>query len=256
MDKNLEVLWRRKSLTKSRSQEEVKKKGERQRRRKRRRIDHDVRALVRESSRDDHPSTSFCALTGKTSTTMTSWLLTSSFRRRAFGKKRRRRRRKRNGSSGGEKAWSLLLLFPRRRLGARGSRRRGENHISLYLYTTTKKNSLLLLNFCVCARVWVCLSLFLCVFLVNFFCMHDERFFHLFFSLRHVKNTHTHTHTHTHTRVSSFYVCVCACDCRFKKNNLTQLISSRGHTRETCRNSERESESESVLLLKEEKNER
>ena len=123
-------------------------------------LDHDVRALVRESSRDDHPSTSL--LTGKTSTTMTSWLLTSSFRRRAFGKKRRRRRRKRNGSSGGEKAWSLLLLFPRRRLGARGSRRRGENHISLYLYTT-KKNSLSLHSFFLCVHACGCVCLFFCV---------------------------------------------------------------------------------------------
>ena len=124
---------------------------------------------------------------------MTSWLLTStSFRRRAFGKKRRRRRRKRNGSSGGEKAWSLLLLFPRRRLGARGSRRRGENHISIYTLYYSKE--FVVVEF-----------LFLCVWNGTF-----EIFFFLF-TLFSLPQKHTHTHvrvTDTHTRVSSEFMCV------------------------------------------------
>ena len=133
-----------------------------------------------------------------------SWLLTSTtFRRRAFGKKgrRRRRRRKRNGSSGGEKAWSLLLLlFPRRRLGARGSRR---HHISLYtLYTTQKR---------IRSRVF-------------FWCVFGEllaRFFLLFLYFFRQKTQHVEkTDRHTLHRVSSkVYVCVCAClwcDCRLK----------------------------------------
>jgi len=135
-----------------------------------------------------------------------SWLLTSTpFRRRAFGKKgRRRRRRKRNGSSGGEKAWSLLLLlFPRRRLGARGSRR---HHISLYtLYTTQKR---------IRSRVF-----FWCVF-GELFLARD--FFFSFFCTFFVKNT-THTFDETHTikncLFQSLCVCVCAClwcDCRLK----------------------------------------
>ena len=148
-------------------------------------LDHDVRALVRESSRDDHPSTSFCVLIRKTSTTTmtSSWLLTSTpFRRRAFGKKgRRRRRRKRNGSSGGEKAWSLLLLlFPRRRLGARGSRR---HHISLYtLYTTQKR---------IRSRVF-----FWCVFGELFW---REIFFSLFFVLFSSKAQQTRSILDRHT---------------------------------------------------------
>ena len=130
-----------------------------------------------------------------------SWLLTSTpFRRRAFGKKgRRRRRRKRNGSSGGEKAWSLLLLlFPRRRLGARGSRR---HHISLYtLYTTQKR---------IRSRVF-----FWCVFGELFF--FGERFFFLFFCTFFVKNT-TNTfdfrQTHTTKQRSAEVVCVSARVC-------------------------------------------
>ena len=146
-------------------------------------LDHDVRALVRESSRDDHPSTSFCVLIRKTSTTTmtSSWLLTSiPFRRRAFGKKGRRRRR-RNGSSGGEKAWSLLLLlFPRRRLGARGSRR---HHISLYtLYTTQKR---------IRSRVF-----FWCVFGELFW---REIFFSLFFVLFSSKAQQTRSILDRHT---------------------------------------------------------
>ena len=134
-----------------------------------------------------------------------SWLLTSTpFRRRAFGKKRRRRRRrrrKRNGSSGGQKAWSLLLLlFPRRRLGARGSRR---HHISIYTLYYSKE--------------FVIVSFF-GVFLVNFF---GEIFFSFYtFSFKkktqHVEKTDRHT---LHRVSSKVYVCVRAClwcDCRLK----------------------------------------
>jgi len=137
-----------------------------------------------------------------------SWLLTSTpFRRRAFGKKgRRRRRRKRNGSSGGEKAWSLLLLlFPRRRLGARGSRR---HHISLYtLYTTQKR---------IRSRVF-----FWCVFGELF--LARDFFFFLFFVLFSSKTQQTRSILDRHTLQNNarpkLCVCVCAClwcDCRLK----------------------------------------
>ena len=101
--------------------------------------------------------------------------------------------------------------------------------ISLYILYTTQKNSLLLNSFfCVC--VWN--GTF-------------EIFFSFFSFFLSLKNTHTHTFEwQTHTLESLLSLCVCLCVSvvwlSFKRNNLTQLISSRGHTRETCRNSERE----------------
>ena len=137
-----------------------------------------------------------------------SWLLTSTpFRRRAFGKKgrRRRRRRKRNGSSGGEKAWSLLLLlFPRRRLGARGSRR---HHISLYtLYTTQKRIRSRVFFWCVFGELFLARDFFF-----SFFCT---------FFVKNTTNTFDFRQTHTtKQRSAEVVVCVCAClwcDCRLK----------------------------------------
>ena len=120
-----------------------------------------------------------------------SWLLTSTtFRRRAFGKKgrRRRRRRKRNGSSGGEKAWSLLLLlFPRRRLGARGSRR---HHISIYTLYYSKE--------------FVLVSFF-GVFLVNFW----RDFFSFFYTFFVKKHNRLKRQTDTHyTESLPKFMCV------------------------------------------------
>ena len=126
-----------------------------------------------------------------------SWLLTSTpFRRRAFGKKgrRRRRRRKRNGSSGGEKAWSLLLLlFPRRRLGARGSRR---HHISLYtLYTTQKRIRSRVFFWCVFGELFLARDFFF-----SFFCT---------FFVKNTTNTFDFRQTHTIKQRSAEVVCVC-----------------------------------------------
>ena len=126
-----------------------------------------------------------------------SWLLTSTpFRRRAFGKKgrRRRRRRKRNGSSGGEKAWSLLLLlFPRRRLGARGSRR---HHISLYiLYTTQKRIRSRVFFWCVFGELFLARDFFF-----SFFCT---------FFVKNTTNTFDFRQTHTTKQRSAEVVCVC-----------------------------------------------
>ena len=126
-----------------------------------------------------------------------SWLLTSTpFRRRAFGKKgrRRRRRRKRNGSSGGEKAWSLLLLlFPRRRLGARGSRR---HHISLYtLYTTQKRIRSRVFFWCVFGELFLARDFFF-----SFFCT---------FFVKNTTNTFDFRQTHTIKQRSAEVVRVC-----------------------------------------------
>ena len=46
---------------------------------------------------------------------------------------------------------------------ARGSRRRGENHISLYLYTTTKKIVVVVELLFLCVHACGCVCLFFCV---------------------------------------------------------------------------------------------
>jgi hypothetical protein len=90
----------------------------------------------------------------------------------------------------------LLLLFPRRRLGARGSRR---HHISIYTLYYSKE--------------FVIVSFF-GVFLVNFFWR--EIFFFSFFCTFFVKNT-TNTfdfrQTHTTKQRSAEVVCVSARVC-------------------------------------------